>query len=273
MIGIGAVLAALAYRAMRSDSAELQRLIDGQPARRAWERGATTEHPRRRELTRYAFALQSPTDSGAGIGGAWEVEKSTPHRDPTRDSDVFVPLAQAFVTGTLLTALLLAVALLGLGLPWQGVLKAAGIGWPAVLLATWLWRLGVVDGLLAEIETVTGRDLDHDGNVGKPAHAVLLDPGRARAAIAEERATTTADNEVAELYKFVDICYSVGCSENAHGVKPNTTGRERYLQRRDTLLALGLAQWKNPERPTAGWQMTASRNKALHILADHVGAL
>ena len=37
-----------------------------------------------------------------------------------------------------------------------------------------------------------------------------------------------------------------------------------------TLLSLGIARWRNPERPKAGWVMAVSRERARQIIVRHV---
>jgi hypothetical protein len=281
MFAFGGLLGALAYKATRSDSQELQRMIDGQPkARRAWERReprtGTMPEPAPAPTRRYAFSIPSataPETRNAAPGEPWTVQTLKPHRDPTPAADVAVPALQATITATVGALLLLAIALLAMRAPWQDALRAGGLAWAALLAGAWLWRLHVVDGILQEIERIIGRDLTGDGMIGRAPHTVLLDPDQARHTIEAQRREAQDAGELAALLAFVDKCFVSGTSERAHGAKPNTTAREQYIAHRDTLLRLGLAAWRNEDRPTAGWILTTSRQKAHQVIAAHIGEI
>ena len=206
MLTVGVLFGALAWRLTCSDNRELQRVIDGHPVRPVWQRRADPSTPstsstssfghldevieRSAQQRRYQTTLP-PVGSGAprqlpAAPAGWEVSTSAPARDPNTNSDVIVPMMQSIITATVAALLLITLSLLAFRVSWQTTLRAAGVCWSVVLALAWLWRLGIVTGLLAEIESMTGRDLDGDGAIGKSTHAVLLDPGKARAAIAEE---------------------------------------------------------------------------------------
>ena len=83
-------------------------------------------------------------------------------------------------------------------------LLALVFGWnwrvPVVVLAlavalAWLSRLRLADALLWEVEILTGRDLNHDGAVGQPGQAVLVNAWQARQEVAQVMADDDAEHE------------------------------------------------------------------------------
>ena len=90
-----------------------------------------------------------------------EIERISPSRQPSLESDVLVPAAWSLITGAMV-ALVLAVLL---------VVNASPL-WPALafgMLATvgaWLWKSSVIHGLLQAVEIITNRDIDGDGQIG-----------------------------------------------------------------------------------------------------------
>lgn len=193
-------------------------------------------------------------------------ESREARREPKLETDVAVPLAQAAITAF---AIGIPAALLAWALAW---------GWrvPVVVFALalavgWLWRLRLVDKLLWNVETWVDRDLDGDGVKGKPiASYTVLQPAAARAEVARETRTAEADGARAALLEFIDRCFVKGTSEAAHGVKATGPDRAEYTRKRDVLLSLGAACWRNPQRPRAGWRMCVSRQKARQLVEKHI---
>jgi hypothetical protein len=65
------------------------------------------------------------------------------------------------------------------------------------------------------------------------------------------------------------MCYLSGTSEASHSITASGPDRVNYTACRDTLFALGLAQWKHPDRPRAGWVMVADPATCKAIVAGH----
>lgn len=194
------------------------------------------------------------------------VETRMPRREPSLEADAWVPGVQAVFTSI--------AAGIGAGLlAW-----AAGWSWkvPVVFLALglalgWLWRLRVVDSLLWTIETWTGRDFNGDRQVGKPQTAfTVANPSQARDTVARETRQEAESAERAALLAFCDACFVNGCSEAAHGIKASGPDRAAFVTHRDALLSLGVAAWRNPDKPRAGWHMAVSRQRARQIITKHV---
>lgn len=223
-------------------------LVPYEPARRQWP----------------VIRVNLPTvDDDAAPAMTWE--KRTAQRTPSTDTDVTVPVLQAFFTA-LAAGIMAGCCALVFGWPGRTVALVAGV----TLAVSWLWRLRLADSLLWATETLTG-------HVGPQAAAprtgrafTLANPAEARTQAQKD--THTADDAAAraELLAFVHRCYTVGTSEGAHGVKASGPDRAAYVRQRDVLMALGIAAWKNAERPRAGWKMATSYARAQELIAKHV---
>lgn len=195
-------------------------------------------------------------------------ETRTPNRTPNREADLIVPAGQAAM---LALAVLIGGGAVAIALGLSGRLVLASFG--IALIAGWFWRQNVSDGLLWAVESATGLDLDHNGAIGRPAaqHAfTVLQPAAARETVARETREASRTTEHAALLAFVTKCYTRGTSEAAHGVKATGPDRAEYVRRRDVLMGLGVAAWKNPAKPRAGWQMVVSPHTARQIVEKHV---
>jgi hypothetical protein len=94
-----------------------------------------------------------------------EYEKRSPARDASIESDVAVPGAQSAITAVILGSGGGAFAAVA-GAP-KPLLIGVGIGAAAATIS-WLSLLADHRRLLWSFESVTGADIDGDGNVGKP---------------------------------------------------------------------------------------------------------
>jgi len=191
-------------------------------------------------------------------------ENRQARRDPALESEVYVPALQTIFTAL---ALGLAAGLLAwaAGWSWRVPVVAAAVG----LAAGWAWRLRLADRLLWAVETWTDADLNGDGATGRPAMSFCVaNPGQARQTIAAETRQSADEEKRAALLRFVDTSFMRGTSESAQGVAAGD--RADYVKMRDVLLSLGIAAWKNPQRPKAGWVLAVSRQRARQIIARHV---
>lgn len=207
--------------------------------------------------------LRADDDSDAPLM-TWE--KRTLQRTPSVETDFLLPVLQAGATA--ISVFVLA-GLLSWALGWSW--RVAAVTFGATLALTLLARLRFMDGLLWATETITGFDVNGDGKVGKPAASfTLANPAQARSDARQAQQTTESEAAKAELLAFLHRCYTVGTSEAAHGVKASGPDRQTYVRQRDVLLHLGIASWKNPERPKAGWKMAVSYARARELIARHV---
>jgi hypothetical protein len=282
-MGVCLVVIVLAVLAARVNERALRRTIGGQ---RSFDAGRVdVRQLRRYELSGDVLPAQDDGPRGAALAPyqpqpirvglpraedapAWELTRHTAQRTPALESDVFVPGLQAVFTAlaAFIGSGLIAWAL---GLSWRVPVVVTGLA----LAGSWLWRMGVVTALLWRVESVMQRDLTGDGQLGKPTpqHAfTVANPADARADVAAQQRTSEQDERRARLLAFAHRCFTHGTSERAHGVAATGPDRDRYLECRDVLLALGLAQWRNPERPKAGWQMVGDEASATGVISRHV---
>lgn len=199
------------------------------------------------------------------LPGSMTWEKRTLQREPTVESDFLLPVLQAF--GMAWAALVLS-GLLAWAMSWPWKFPAITFG--VVLAVTLLARIRLMDSLLWATETLTGHDLNSDGKVGNPQTVTLANPAMARQAAAHDVATVESEAAKAELLAFLHRCYVTGTAEAAHGVKAGGPDRTQYLKQRDALMALGIATWKNPARPKAGWKLAVSYQRAIELVGKHV---
>lgn len=197
---------------------------------------------------------------------AFVVEHRQPTRQPSLESDVFVPALQ-----TLFTALAAAIVAGLLALAFRWPIQVVLIATALVLALGWVWRLRLADSLLWRVESMTGKDIDKDGAIGAPRPVTLLNPSLARGEVKQLAQDAASTSKRADLLAFVGKCYQFGTSESAHGLKGGGgPDRERYREHRDVLLRLGVAAWKSPGRPSAGWRLVVSQEEAARIVAEHV---
>lgn len=195
-----------------------------------------------------------------------EYERRKAQRGVTWESDVRVPFAQAVLTAGAFGVM---AGLLAWAFTWSWRV-------PVVVLAlavaiAWLWRLRLLDALLWEVETITQRDVNQDGRIGRPAAGyTVANPHVARQTAARSQRESAAERQRAALVAFTHRCYLSGTSEAAHGVKATGPDREAYVKARDALLSLGIAAWRNAERPRAGWQLAVTEAEAMALLSEHV---
>lgn len=205
--------------------------------------------------------LRDDTDTAP----AMTYERRSLQREPSIESDFILPALQAFGVATSMM-ILAAIASWSFGWSWRVSAIAFGLALAYMLVA----RLRHMDSLLWSVETLTGHDINGDGHTGQPAAFALVNPAAARADARKDVDATEQAAQRAELVAFVHRCYTVGTAEAAHGVKAGGPDRTQYLRQRDTLMALGIAAWRNPARPKAGWKVAVSYQKAQELLARHV---
>lgn len=195
---------------------------------------------------------------------AAQIETRTPHREPSLVADVAVPLLQALITTG---AFGIMAGLVAWAAAWSWRVPVVVVG--LALAISWLIRLRLMDRLLWQVERLTGADLNGDGVSGRPTTYAVANPAQARAAVASELRQADDQAKRAALLAFVDRCYISGCSERAHGVAASGPTRNAYIANRDTLLNLGLAEWKHAGA-RGGWRMCVSRQRAHQIIEKHV---
>jgi len=173
---------------------------------------------------------------------------------------VQTPLAQTIISSTVIA---IAIACLCYVFAWSVNIVIVSFGLSLCLI--WFYRLHLFDGLLMQLETIVQSDINQDGQIG---HLVVRNASRAKATTAKTIAERANEDKIKGLQDFVERAYTIGTSESAMGIKPNS--RNRYLENRDVLMRLGLAQWRNPQNTKAGWVMTCDKDTTYAAIATHV---
>jgi hypothetical protein len=151
------------------------------------------------------------------------------------------------------------------------VLRLVAVSFVAVLALAWLWRLGVVDSLLSVVERIV-QDVDgFEDPAEDPGHLMAVQPDAARQTVAQATRQTATDDKLLWLISFVARCYTVGTAESAQGIKPGD--RAKYLEARDLLFRLGLAQWRSETNKRLGWDMTTNQAMTVKTLREYVTAV
>ncbi len=144
-----------------------------------------------------------------------------PARAPTVQSDVVVPMLWSIITSFLLTNLITgAWILLGeikLDNWWfpGGLFIKPALIWiitfSVVLLVCWYYGLKLVYDLMYKIETIIGRDIDKDGQVGQPqpreSGTIVIQPHGGSGSQAKKWQDLTADEKLADLYEFTRLVW------------------------------------------------------------------
>lgn len=196
-----------------------------------------------------------------------EHEVQRPLRGQTFEADVAVPILQAIATTV---AAVICAGVLAWVFKWD--VRVVIVTFGLVLGAAWLWRIRFAASLLWEVERLIGHDLNRDHQVGRPGTSpTIVNAWQARQEAARFVAEDETLSERQALTMYLNRCFVAGCSERDHGISRGS-GAERvnYLRRRDLLLSLGIAQWRHEGKPSAGWKIAVSHQKALEILAKHV---
>jgi hypothetical protein len=186
-------------------------------------------------------------------------------------SDVAVPMAQAGFSGVVGAILAGGVAA---NLHAENVLSWALAGFALGLAGVWALNLWQSHRLLWKVEKIVGRSLDGDPFVGEPpdsGHVLLVNPDKARAQVAQAQAETARRVKTSDLLTFWTRCHTQGTAQRAHGIDAGSgVAFDRYNEMRDTLLRLGLAEWRNPASPKAGWRVVGDMAEGGALLAKHV---
>lgn len=201
---------------------------------------------------------------GAASVGAVEIVNTVPHHAPSTGSDVIVPMMQSIITAIVVTLLIGVLAVIA---GRTDVLRVLAVSFVVTLCVSWLWRLGIVTGLLQTVERIV-QDLDDDDEPAEdPAHLMAVQPDQARQTVATETRQRVYDERLAWLVGFVNRCYTLGTSESAQGIKPGD--RAKYLEARDLLFRLGLADWRDEQNKRLGWIMKTNQAMTVKTLREH----
>ena len=176
-------------------------------------------------------------------------EYEEPIRAPSIHADVWVPLLQAVTTGTIVGALFIMAAIWGeLSLPPRSWALLWAIPCAGVVAVMWFVRLAWADSTIMKVENLFHTDLNRDGAIGQPPHAMSVNhqPPPQAATIQRERE---------RLEAFIHACYRVGTATRglrSQGFTDAEISRFRALLLRPDM---GLARWRTRSQKD-GWLLT-----------------
>lgn len=196
--------------------------------------------------------------------GAWDdIYQARPARPASVAADVAVPGLQALISGLIAGALTLAGAL-----AFDYRLEYAGAVALAVLAIAWALLLADHRRLLWAVENLTRRDLDGDGETGKPAAA---EPARL---VLEVKHTGTGEKRGLDFHHlgidaYAFLLWARAALEGQTLAVGAWVGRSRPFSRGqyDALMGelerAGIIRLSDPKNPQSGRELTAPGRAAL----------
>jgi len=174
-------------------------------------------------------------------------EHTEPTRAPSVAADVWVPLCQSAATGAITGLLFVMIALWAAArlTPREWALLWA-IPCAVVMSIMWLIRLQWADSTIMKVESFLQTDLNRDGAIGQPPHAMTVN---------RQLPATAIQHEQERLEAFVHACYRVGTSTRglrSQGLPDAEIARFRALLMRPDV---GLARWRTRSQKD-GWLLT-----------------
>lgn len=189
-----------------------------------------------------------------------EVTRWSAGYHPTRETQAVIPL---LISAAIAGAVLLMATVAALRWSWDWIVPpiAGGVVFIVVMAA----RLAIADELVRVVEEISQRDVNRDGQIGapRPGTTTIYRPP------ALPPALDRSQMRQAELIAFVDRCLEVGTSERAQGVKTPAQAAAHNSMRND-LLRIGVAEWKDLERPSLGWRIVVDSAEARQLIAAHI---
>jgi len=191
---------------------------------------------------------------GAQIGTFKEMTRTMPTRNPTREGDVIVPLAQAFITALCVGIL---AGIITLWREWSWPIPF--VAFSVILAISWWWLLLDHRSLLRVTERVIGRDVDGDGFIGAPQPAPVQETSIAYTeptpgGLHMERDTLKVSQ--AEL-AFIGRQVILGGRPFSKAIVDGVTITEnRFRDVQAIMREKGYARYKNPTAPKQGAELT-----------------
>jgi hypothetical protein len=192
-----------------------------------------------------------------------DIETSAPARAADIKADLLVPLGQAVVTGALVGGLgIMAAVKVRPGIDAFAVwVIVAGL----VATAVWVYLLIESRRLLWTIERVTGRDIDGDGEKGKPA----LPPIQVEVTSGQKQVYLELPGKPEALAALArGVLAGRPMAEDSWSGRAGPFSRSEFRQIRDTLIERGLATWRNPDAKAQGCELTAAGRAVFRRLVD-----
>jgi len=199
-----------------------------------------------------------------------EIERISPTRPPSLESDVLVPAAWSLITGAMM-ALVFAVLLAVNGSQLWPALAAGTL----TTIAAWLWKSSVIHGLLRAVEIITNRDIDGDGYVGNPEPRVIevrIDDGAGHTRIVSADWLEMSDDNLVALAAALANGSSLaeGDVGKDKGIFPR--GINEFRQVRARLVKAGLVALVNTSARSQGYTLTPAGRAFVRGINAHAHA-
>lgn len=233
-----------------------------------WSQFHTFEQVADFGLAGRAAPTRPPAPAIAAVPPGVTLKRQRPARAATVPSDVFVPCAQSLISGLLATiaATAIAVALKSK----DAALIGLGAG-AALMIIAWVLLLWQHRSLLWETETLTGLDLDGDGEKGEPSTTTTL-----------EITTPATDGRGPQIAILRDLeatpqqlrIWAAGMlagrmSENDWCVGPaKLFQRPQFKRLRQQFIDRKLMVWKDAGAHWQGTELTSMGRRVCQILKD-----
>ena len=184
-----------------------------------------------------------------------------------------VPAAWSFITGAMATIVFLAAAIASGAPLWPA--WAGGLG---IMGCAWLWKSSVIHSLLQDIEIITNRDIDGDGQIGNqepPAPRTIevhLRDGAGHTRIVSAGWLEMDDDNL--LAFAAAVARGRGLAEGDVGKDKGIfpSGINEFRQVRSRLVDAGLVALVNINAPSQGYALTAAGRAFFRGINAHARA-
>lgn len=219
---------------------------------------------------RFEMTMPTATASPGEIAG--DVYRQMPARPASFESDVLVPASQAMITG-LVSLLPTGVLTAVFGWDWRVALLLSG----GVMVVSWLYLLNAHRKLLWLVEELSRRDVDGDGQVGKPAPPappVRLEVAHAEpSGMVHRRQLFELPQGVSdEMFRsFARRAPLMGISLAVWTGRSGEFSRAQFEALMQMLDDAGIVAWVNPDKRSLGRYLTGAGRAALRHFALPLG--
>lgn len=231
-------------------------------------RGVTLQSSHRSVFRSDAISPPMP----GGLPAGFSAERQSPAFLPTKESNVIVPLLESLITGTFVGICTVAIVPLVefrfgpyfiYGDFWSGLKWGGGLFLGASFIQ-WLRLTGNYRNLLWRLETVSGADINNDGEIGPPpAHQVQVKVEQGKSWQFED-----LPGDAHALWSFADDVSGERVSFSEAGARKSGYGAENYGRLRDQFIKRGWAGWRDPVNRQQGVELFRNGRSVLKAIAS-----
>jgi hypothetical protein len=208
-----------------------------------------------------------------GLPAGFSAERQSPAFLPTKESNVIVPLLEALITGAFVGICTMAIVpfidfrfgpYIIRGGFWNG------LGWGGALFigasfVQWIRLTGNYRNLLWRLETVSGVDVDNDGDIGQPAP-----PHKVQVQVEQGSRWQFEDlpGDAHALWQFADDVTNERVSFSEAGARKSGYGAENYGRLRDVFIKRGWAGWRDVMNRQQGVELYRNGRSVLKAISS-----